>query len=143
MHEVFTSGTVGSDFHPLLVCSCGKCEKDDLKCPGKEYQSTNVLICPLHALAHEIECNHRADHASEIIDPELGRGHSNACEATFTIFPKFRPKDIGLQRLHYQASTNLSLIQSLLTYLSRPNMVQTTTGYWISLSRWASLCLME
>ena len=72
----------------------------------------HVLTCPLHALAYEIECNHRADHANEIIDPELGRGHSNACEATFTIFPKFRPKDIGLQRLHYQASTNLALIHS-------------------------------
>ena len=105
------------DFHPLLVCCCGKCEKDDMKCPGKEYQSTNVLTCPLHALAYEIECNHRADHAREIIDPELGRGHSNACEATFTVFPKFRPKDVGLQRLHYQASTNLALIQSSMTYL--------------------------
>ena len=46
------------DFHPLLVCSCGKCEKDDIKCPGKEYQSAHVLTCPLHALAYEIECNH-------------------------------------------------------------------------------------
>ena len=105
------------DFHPLLVCSCGKCEKDDMKCPGKEDQSAHVLTCPLHALAYEIECNHRADHAREIIDPELGRGHSNACEATFTVFPKFRPKDIGLQRLHYQASTNLALILSSTTYL--------------------------
>ncbi len=95
------------DFNPLRVCSCGKCEKDDMKCPGKEYQSTNVLTCPLHSLAYEIECNHRAEHASEIIDPELGRCHSNACEATFSVFPKFRPKDVGLQRLHYQASTYL------------------------------------
>ena len=88
-----------------------------MKCPGKEYQSAHVLTCPLHALAYEIECNHRADHAHETIDPELGRGHSNACEATFTVFPKFRPKDIGLQHLHYQASTNLALIPSSMTYL--------------------------
>jgi len=74
-------------------------------------------MCPLHALAYEIECNHRADHASEIIDPELGRGHSNACEATFSVFPKFHPKDVGLQRLHYQASTNLALLQASMTYL--------------------------
>ena len=105
------------DFHPLRICSCGTCERGDLKCPGKEYQSSMVLTCPLHALAYEIECSHRADHASEIIDPELGRGHSNACEATFRVFPKFRPKDIGLQRLHYQASTNLALLQASMTYL--------------------------
>lgn len=105
-------------FHPLRVCCCGKCERDDeLKCQGKEYQSTNVLTCPLHSLAYEIECNHRADHATEIIDPELGRGHSNACESTFSVFPKFRPKDVGLQRLHYQASTNLALLQASMTYL--------------------------
>ena len=76
-----------------------------------------MLTCPMHALAYEIECNRRADHASEIIESELGRGHSNACEATFTVFPNFRPKDIGLQRFHYQASTNLALLQSLMTYL--------------------------
>ena len=28
---------------PSHTCCCGKCEKDDMKCPGKEYQSTNVL----------------------------------------------------------------------------------------------------
>ena len=106
------------DFHPLRVCSCGQCENQDkLKYQGKEYESTNILTCPLHALTYEIECNHRADHASKIIDPELGRGHSNACEATFTVFPKFRPKDVGLQRLHYQASTNLALLQASMTYL--------------------------
>ena len=104
------------DFHPLLVCSCGKCGKDDIKCPGKDYQSTSVLTCPLHALAYEIECNRRADNASEISDPELGRGHSNACEATFTIFPKFRPKDIGLQRLHYQASTTTPIFNDVLVW---------------------------
>ena len=105
------------DFHPLRVCSCGECENDDFECPGKEYQSTKVLTCPLHALAYEIECNRRADHASEVIDPELGRGHSNLCESTFSVFPKFRPKDTNLHRLHYQASTNLALLQASMTYL--------------------------
>lgn len=104
-------------FHPQLVCTCGDCEEDELKCPGKNYQTTHVLTCPLHSLAYEIECNHRADRAEEIIDPDLGKGHSNACEATFTVFTKFRPKDVGLQRLHYQASTNLALVQSSMTFL--------------------------
>ena len=49
---------------PSHTCCCGKCEKDDMKCPGKEYQSTNVLTCPLHALAYEIECNHCAVHGT-------------------------------------------------------------------------------
>ena len=104
------------EFHPARVCSCGKCA-DDQNCPGKPYESKHVLTCPLHALIYEIECNHRADHAAEIIDPELGRGHSNACEATFTVFPIFRQKDTYLQALHYRASTNLTLIQSSMTYL--------------------------
>ena len=51
----------------------------------------------MHALAYEIECNRTADNAAEIIDPDLGRGHSNACEATFSVFTKFRPKDVVLQ----------------------------------------------
>lgn len=78
------------------------------------HESKNVLTCDLHALAYEIECNHRATQAAEVIDPELGRGHSNLCEATF---PKFRPKDTELHRLHYQTSTNLGLVQSSMTYL--------------------------
>ena len=102
------------DFLPLHVCSCGKCKRNDFKCSGKEYQLTNILTCPLHALTYEIKCSHRADHASEIIDPELGRGHLNACEATFGAFPKLPPKDVGLQRLHYQASTNLALLPTSL-----------------------------
>lgn len=106
------------DFHPLIVCSCGTCPSaDELKCDGKEYVSKNVLHCELHALAYEIECCHRAEQAHEIIDPELGRGHSNLCESTFSVLAKFRPKDTNLHRLHYQASTNLGLIQSNMTYL--------------------------
>ena len=63
------------DFHPLIVCSCGADE--DIMCEGKSYTLKNVLHCDLHSLAYKIECNHRANHADEIIDPELGRGHTN------------------------------------------------------------------
>lgn len=105
------------DFHPQVLCSCGNCDDAERKCIGKAYHTSQVLSCDLHSLAYEIGCNHRADHAADIIDPELGRGHSNACEATFTVFPKFRPKDVALQRLHYQASTNLALVQSSMMYL--------------------------
>ena len=112
------------DFHSLMICSCGNCEQDTLTCEGKEYHTSHVLTCPLHSLAYEIECNHRAEHAEEIIDPELGKGHSNACEATFSVFPKFRPKDVGLQKLLYQASTNLALIQASMTYLFKKRGAQ-------------------
>ena len=106
------------EFHHLRVCSCGTCvSEDELECSGKDYVSKNILRCELHALAYEIECNHRADQANEVIDPELGRGHSNLCEATFSVLTQFRPKDTNLHRLHYQASTNLGLIQSNMTYL--------------------------
>ena len=106
------------DYHPLIVCSCGTCPaEEELACDGKVYESKSVLRCELHALAYEIECNHRAEQAFEIIDPELGRGHSNQCEATFSVVAKFRPKDTNLRRLHYQSSTNLGLIQSNMTFL--------------------------
>ena len=86
------------DFHPLRVCSCGNCSDDeDFKCNGKEYQSKHPLTCPLHSLVYEIECANRAKHADEIIDLDLGRGHSNACEATFSVFKKF-----GLKMWHYK-----------------------------------------
>ena len=66
---------------------------------------------------YEIECCMRSDLAKEIVDPELGRGHSNLCEATFSVLPKFWAKDTNLHRLHYQTSTNLGLVQSDMTYL--------------------------
>ena len=106
------------DFHPLRVCSCGECpDGEEFTCVGKAYTSTYHLTCDLHSLAYEIECNHRADQASEIIDPDLGRGHSNLCESTFGVVTKFRPKDTNLHRMHYQTSTNLGLIQSSMTFL--------------------------
>ena len=54
------------EFYPLRVCSCGNCESEnDFECSGKEYASKNILSCELHALAHQIECYHRADRANE------------------------------------------------------------------------------
>lgn len=39
--------------------------------------------CPFHALAFEIECDNRASQATELIHPELARGHSNLLEASY------------------------------------------------------------
>ena len=44
-------------FHPAQVCLCGNCnDKEKLKCLGKPYESRNVITCPMHFLAYEIEC---------------------------------------------------------------------------------------
>ena len=55
-------------------------------------------------------------HAEQVIDPGLGKGHSNLPESTFSVLTKFRAKDINLHREHYEASTNLGLIQSNMTW---------------------------
>ena len=105
------------DFHSERRCSCGSCEEDEIKCEGREYATKNQLTCPLHALAYEIECNNRAAQSHSIIHPELGKGHSNLCEASHNVLIRFRSKDLHLHRLHYITSTNLGLCQSNMTYL--------------------------
>ena len=78
-------------FHPLVKCSCKECKADengfypDMKCQGQPYHSAHVLKCDLHGLAYEIECAERAKNAEKVIDPELGKGHSNLPESTFSV----------------------------------------------------------
>lgn len=109
-------------FHPLVKCSCKECSTDvdgfyqDLKCEGEPYHSANVLKCEFHALTYEIECAARAREAEKVISPGLGKGHSNLPESTFSVLTKFRAKDINLHQKHYQASTNLGLIQASMTW---------------------------
>ena len=44
-------------FHALKVCSCGECQDDaDFKCDSKDYHTRQILKCPMHSLAYEIEC---------------------------------------------------------------------------------------
>lgn len=53
-------------FHPAQVCSCGSCsDEEELKCPDKGYESRSVVICPMHSLAYDIECDHRANDAAD------------------------------------------------------------------------------
>ena len=116
------------DFHSEKRCICGSCEEDDVKCEGKEYTTKHPLTCPLHALAYEIECNTRAAQAHDIIHPELGKGHSNLCEASHNVLVRFRSKNLHLHHLHYITSTNLGLCQSNMTYLTSKK----GTGYhWL------------
>ena len=110
-------------FHPLTKCSCKECDSDengfypDMKCPGQPYRSAHPLKCEFHGLAYEIECAERAKKAETVIDPDMGKGHSNLPEATFSVVTKFRAKDTNLHQKHYQASTNLGLIQANMTWL--------------------------
>lgn len=86
-------------FHDLISCSCGKCDEDNnIECSGKPYSTKNILKCKFHHLAHQVECERRAEDAASVIHPEMGRGHSNLCEAHFTVLPHFRAKDQNLSR---------------------------------------------
>ena len=70
-------------FHPLQVCSCGRCRNsDELVCAGMPYSIKSVLSCPLHSLAYEFELNGRASMAKDLVHPILKRGHSNWLEAS-------------------------------------------------------------
>lgn len=109
-------------FDPLKKCSCKECQVDEegfcqeLKCPGEPYHLSHVLKCEFHALCYEIECSGRAADAEKVIDPGLGKGHSNFPEVTFSVLTKFRAKDVNLHQKRYAASTNLGLIQATMTW---------------------------
>ncbi|EDO42603.1 predicted protein [Nematostella vectensis] len=86
-------------FHPETVCSCGECKDEfELKCEGIPYSTKNKLSCPFHLLAYQLECELRVADAKSVIHPEMGRGHSNQCEAHFNVLPHFRAKDQSLNR---------------------------------------------
>ena len=105
-------------FHSLKNCSCGQCE-DEITCEGEDYHTKNPLSCPFHKLAYQIECDNRASQASQIIHTELGHGHSNYPEASHNVLTRFRSKDKYLQQIHYRMSTNMGLLQSNMTWLTK------------------------
>ena len=89
-----------------MDASCNvQSSKEQIKCDGKEYHTKIKLSCPFHSLAYEIECE-RAAQAKKLVHPILKRGHSNAVEASHNVLIRFRSKDVFLERLHYQLSTN-------------------------------------
>ena len=106
------------DFHLPRVCSCNVCDdEENLQCKGKDYHTRCLLSCPFLSLAYEIECHERAQMSKQLIHPILKRGHSNWLEASQSVFIRFRPKHITLERLHYVVSTKLALLQSNMTYM--------------------------
>ena len=63
-------------------------------CEGKPYKvKGRALTCYLHSLLYEIECNRIAEKANEVIDPVMGKGHSNLPESKLSVLTKFRPKN--------------------------------------------------
>ncbi len=98
-----------------------------------------VLTCDLHSLLYEIECNRIAEKANEVIDPDMGKGHSNLPESKFHVLTKFRPKDKNLHQLHYEFSTNLGLCQSNMSFLVKR---KGPTYHWAR-ELFARMCLPE
>ena len=84
------------------------------------------LICPFHSLAYEIECYGRAVQVEKLVHPILQCGHSNLVEASHSVLIWYRTKDIALERLHYQLSTNIGLVQA-----NNVQGVQGTSYNWL------------
>ena len=83
-------------FHNNPVCSCRNCEEDeDIQCKGQPYETKVKLPYEYHCMAYCLECEHRAADATS---STLDKGHSNLCEAHFTVLPDFRAKDQNLCR---------------------------------------------
>ena len=116
------------DFHPLILCSCGNCTNETLKCDGRRYETMNKLKCEFHKLAYKIELHNRSKQADQVIAPELGRGHTNQLESANSALIKFRQKSWNIQRLHYHASTNLGLLESNLTFM---HSIRGTKCHWL------------
>ena len=81
-------------FHPQVKCSYKGCEGGEgdegrfiekRERPGEPYHSGNVLKCELYVLGYKIEYVARAKETEKVIDPWLGRGHSNLSEFTFGV----------------------------------------------------------
>ena len=104
------------DFHPLKLCTCGDCNKENILCQGKEY-SSYALTCPFHSLAYEIECANIASLANQIVHPELGIGNTHQLESSHSVLTKYRSKDQYLHDMHYCLSTNLALLQTTMPYM--------------------------
>ena len=63
-------------------------KEDEIKCTGEPYKTKLPLKCAFHWLAYKIECKKRAQEADSVIHPQVGRGHSNLCEASIKVLLK-------------------------------------------------------
>ena len=103
-------GHVGSTLNvPVVVINVMRMKNPVVKAKSTTSRS---LTCDFHWMAYRLECEKTAEDSEAVIHPELGRGHSNLCEAHFTVLPQFRGKDQSLQRYIFH---NYSLKCFLLT----------------------------
>lgn len=112
------------DFHPLLLCSCGKCGAGEVHCKPKRYTTFHRLTCPYHKLAYEIECHYRSTQAKTVILSELGKGATNQLESAHSALIRFRKKNWNIKRLHYHVSTYLGLMESNMSFMINVKGVQ-------------------
>ena len=63
-------------------------KEDEIKCTGEPYKTEIPLKSTFHWLAYRIECKRRAQEADNVIQPQMGRGHSNLCEANIKVLLK-------------------------------------------------------
>ena len=63
-------------------------KEDEIKCNGEPYKTKIPLKSTFHWLAYRIECKRRAQEADSVIQPQMGRGHSNLCEANIKVLLK-------------------------------------------------------
>ena len=90
--------------------------QSDVKCEGKAYKTRNVLTCPYHSLAYQIECEKRVQQPHDVIHHVLGSSHTTQNEAFHNVLTCFRPKHSQITRF---ITTNLGLLQSNMTYMNR------------------------
>ena len=74
------------------------------------------------------ECHEGACQASKLVHHILKRSHSNAVEASHNVLMRFRSKAIAIERLHYNLSTTLGLLQANLMYM---HAKLGTSSHWI------------
>ena len=58
-----------------------------------------------------------------MIDPDLGRGHTNQVESANSTLARFRSKHWNTHRMHYHVSTNLGLLEANLSFMNGTNGV--------------------
>ena len=87
------------DFHPSKMCTCKMCDgNEDPECEGSPYKTKHPLSCAYHWLVNVLECEKRSREADLVNHPSMGRGHSNLCEAGFTVLSLFHSKPRRLSR---------------------------------------------
>jgi len=67
-----------------------RCDEDEeIQHEDQAYKTKAKLTCDFHQMVYRLECECRAGDADNVIHPTMSRGHSNLCEAHFSVLPDF------------------------------------------------------